>query len=195
MLDGAAAALPQMPIARAMPNNLPIPTSLFAPDITGFHLPVTCAARQIGEMPGSDHDELAAPLARMGLIAPGDVFAVTRLSGGVSCDVWKVEPEGKPPLVVKRALAKLRVAADWRAPPERWKAEVAWLKLAAGIDPATAPAILGVDEAAALFAMAFLDGCPLWKAELAAGRVDVAFAATTGRKLATIHAATAGRAD
>lgn len=142
-----------------------------------------------------DHDALALALARMGLIAPGEVFAVTRLAGGVSCDVWKVDRPGTGSLVVKKALEKLRVAADWRAPPRRWKAEVAWLKLAHAIDPATAPAIVGEDEEAGLFAMAFLGHCPLWKAELAAGRIDVAFAAVTGRKLSRIHAATAARAD
>ena len=145
-------------------------------------------------MSDPDHDELAAPLARMGLIAAGEFFTTSRLGGGVSCDVWKVERPGTRSLVVKRALAKLRVAADCQAPPERWKAEVAWLKLAHGIDPACAPAIVGEDGETGLFAMPLVPG-KLWKAELAAGRVDVDFAALTGRKLAAIHAATAGRPD
>jgi aminoglycoside phosphotransferase (APT) family kinase protein len=144
---------------------------------------------------GSDDAELAPPLVRMGLIASGGSFTATRLAGGVSCDVWKVERPGLAALVIKRALAKLRVKADWFAPSGRWKAEVDWLTLAGGIDPTTAPPILGIDEQAGMFAMEFLEGLPLWKAELAAGRVDVLFAATTGRKLAAIHAATAGRAD
>ena len=144
---------------------------------------------------GSDDAELAIPLTRMGLIASGGSFTATRLAGGVSCDVWKVERPGQSALVVKQALAKLRVKADWFAPPERWKAEVDWLTLAGRIDPTTAPPILGVDAPSGMFAMAFLEGLPLWKAELAAGRVDVPFAAVTGAKLAAIHAATAGRAD
>ena len=143
--------------------------------------------------------DLAAALTRMGLLSSGGVFTAVRLGGGVSCDVWKVARPGRdsaqsimPALVVKRALAKLRVEADWRAPPERWAAEVAWLKLAGEIDPGTAPQILGEDAQTGMFAMAFLDR-PLWKTELAAGRVDSGFAAVTGHKLATIHAATAGR--
>src|SRR5580692_2408502 len=127
-----------------------------------------------------DQQELAAPLARMGLLAPGGAFTATRLSGGVSCDVWLVARPGLPGLVVKRALAKLRVAAEWRAPPERWATEVAWLKLAGDINPSTAPQILGEDPKAGMFAMAFLESLPLWKTELAAGRVDVGFAAVTG---------------
>ncbi len=155
-------------------------------------------------MSDPDHDTLAAPLERMGLIAAGEFFTATRLGGGVSCDVWKVErPPGRASaqsnqttgaLVVKRALAKLRVAADWQAPPERWKAEVAWLKLAHGIDPTCAPAVAGEDDQSGLFAMPLVPG-KMWKAELAAGHVDVNFAALTGGKLATIHAATAGRPE
>ena len=153
-------------------------------------------------MTPAEHDELAPALARMGLLAPGGSFTASRLSGGISCDVWKVERPGpgrdsaksiKPVLVVKRALARLRVEADWRAPPERWAAEVAWLKLAGAIDPGTAPQILGEDAQAGMFAMAFLENRPLWKTELAAGHIDPGFAAITGHKLATIHASTAGR--
>jgi aminoglycoside phosphotransferase (APT) family kinase protein len=143
----------------------------------------------------TDTQDLAAALTRMGLLPAGGAFTAASLTGGVSCDVWLVERPGLPRLVIKRALAKLRVAADWRAPPERWATEVAWLKLAGGIDPSTAPQILGEDRQAKMFAMAFLENLPLWKSELAAGRVDTGFAAITGHKLATIHALTAGRDD
>lgn len=142
----------------------------------------------------SPDDDVAAALAAMGL-ASGPV-ALTPMAGGVSCDVWRVDlPDG--PICVKRALPKLRVAADWRAPPERSQAEVAWLQLVAGIDPALVPAVLGEDRARHIFAMQFLapDDYPLWKAQLAAGVVDPDFVALVGSALARIHAATAGRAD
>src|SRR5580704_9391008 len=135
----------------------------------------------------TDLKDLAAALTRMGLLTAGAAFTAASLTGGVSCDVWLVERPGLPKLVVKRALAKLRVAAEWRAPPERWATEVAWLKLAGYINPSTAPQILGEDPKAGMFAMAFLESLPLWKTELAAGRVDTGFAAVTGHKLAAIH--------
>lgn len=141
----------------------------------------------------SPYDDVAAALAAMGLAAP---VALTPMSGGVSCDVWRVDlPDG--PVCVKRALPKLRVAADWRAPPERSQAEVAWLRLVAGIDPALVPKVMGEDRARHIFAMQFLapQDCPLWKTQLAAGVVDPGFAAQVGSALARIHAATAGRAD
>jgi aminoglycoside phosphotransferase (APT) family kinase protein len=131
-------------------------------------------------------------LTAMGL-AHGPLHA---MSGGVSCDVWRVDLPGGP-ICVKRALPKLRVAADWRAPPERAEAEVAWLRLVAGIDPALVPKVLDEDRARHIFAMQFLppEDYPLWKAQLAVGHVDPDFAAQVGAASARIHAATAGRAD
>ncbi len=63
--------------------------------------------------------------------------------------------------------------------------------------PPPAPQIVGEDHAHYMFAMRFLEprDYPLWKAELRDGHVDVNFAAVTGRKLARIHAETAGKPD
>ncbi|HEY0299942.1 MAG TPA: aminoglycoside phosphotransferase family protein [Rhizomicrobium sp.] len=142
-------------------------------------------------------DELAQSLTTMGLVRAGEAFAVSALSGGVSCDVFRIEVASREPFVVKRALSRLRVAAEWRAPPERAAAEVAWIRLVAEIEPSWVPQVLGEDRARHLFAMTFLppETYPVWKAELAAGRIDVAFAAAVGAALARIHAATAGRDD
>jgi hypothetical protein len=79
--------------------------------------------------------DFAPALREAGLIGEDEPFAVSSLSGGVSCDVFLVEAKGRSPVVVKRALPKLRVAADWQAPVERAETEVAWLRLAADVDP------------------------------------------------------------
>jgi len=127
----------------------------------------------------------------------GQSIAVEPLSGGISCDVLRVRVADGPEMVVKRALPKLRVAADWRAPAERAGTEVDWFNLVAGIDPRLVPEILGEDRAHHTFAMEYLppETHPLWKTELAAGRVDIAFATRVGTSVARIHAATAGRED
>jgi aminoglycoside phosphotransferase (APT) family kinase protein len=140
--------------------------------------------------------DVAQALTEMGLLRDGEQFAIAKLSGGVSCDVWRVELE-RGPVCVKRALAKLRVAANWYAPAERAETEVAWFRLAASVDPKCVPAILGEDRARHMFAMTYFppDEYPVWKANLAAGNVDVNFAARVGRAIASIHAATAGRTD
>ena len=141
-------------------------------------------------------DEIRAALADMGLVDADAHYPLSALGGGVSCDVYLADLPGRH-IVVKRALPKLRVAADWRAPPERSEAEVAWIRLVAGIDPKRVPGILGEDHKRHIFAMEYLppEQFPLWKTLLADGRVDAGFAARVGTELAGIHAATAGRED
>jgi aminoglycoside phosphotransferase (APT) family kinase protein len=107
----------------------------------------------------------------------------------VSCDVWKVETSSGP-IVVKRPLPQLRVAAEWLAPVERGTSEVRWLKRARGVDPRIVPEVLAELPGHA-FAMRFLPGCPVWKDELMAGRIDAGFAAQVGQGIAAVHAATA----
>ena len=136
--------------------------------------------------------DLLAALRRMHLLAPDATAAGERLTGGVSSDIWRIDlPAG--PICVKRALAKLRVAADWRAPVERNRYEARWMARAAAAVPGAAPRLLGQDDASGALAMAYLapDTHPLWKAELHAGRADPRFAAAVGAAIAAIHAATA----
>jgi aminoglycoside phosphotransferase (APT) family kinase protein len=137
--------------------------------------------------------DLVAALSRLDLVRPADCARFTPLSGGVSSDIWRVD-RARGPICVKRALAKLKVAADWRAPVERNAYEVAWMETAGRLVPGSAPRILGHDCGAGLFAMDYLDPADyrLWKAELMAGRAEPAFAALVGRSLAAIHAGTAG---
>jgi len=140
--------------------------------------------------------DLAAALDRLGLVAPGQQPRFTPLPGGVSSDIWRVDLVTGP-ICIKRALPKLKVAADWRAPVERNAYEVAWMETAGRLVPGSAPRILGHDAGAGLFAMEFLDPQKhrLWKSELKEGRADPSFAAAVGRSLAAIHAGTAGRTE
>jgi len=120
------------------------------------------------------------------------VPACEPLAGGVSSDIWRVELPGGP-VVVKRALPRLRVAQLWEAPVERNRYERRWLEAANAIVPGVAPKVLAGDDIC--FAMEFLPALPVWKSELRAGRADPAFAAEVGRRLVAIHDATARRAD
>ena len=132
----------------------------------------------------------------MGLVGPRDRCAVTPLSGGVSSDIVRVEVAGHS-FCVKRALAKLKVAADWRAPVERNHSEAEWIRVAGEIVPDAAPRLVAEDTAAGLFAMQWLEPAsyPVWKSQLRDGTIEPEVATEVGRRIARIHAATAGRRD
>jgi len=136
--------------------------------------------------------ELAAWLVHAGLIEDSDTVVAEPLTGGVASDIWRVQAGGRS-FAIKRALAKLRVARDWRAPVSRNGNEVEWLLEAGRIVPDAVPHVLAHDVAVGAFAMDYLqpEDHPVWKAELRAGRADPAFAAAVGRAIAAIHGATA----
>ena len=140
--------------------------------------------------------EMVDALRKLGLASADEAVQVIPLTGGVSSDVVAVQtPRGA--YVVKRSIPKLRVKADWRAPVTRAGSEVAWLRFVGGLDAHLVPAVLAEIPEDHLFVMPFLDPAthPVWKGELAAGRVVPAFAGQVGRDLARIHGAAAGRAD
>lgn len=129
------------------------------------------------------------------LAGPGEVARWTPLTGGVSSDLWRVDLPGRS-LCVKRALAKLKVAADWQAPVSRNAYEWAWMRFASRHRPDSVPELLAHDPEAGLFAMAYLppEHYPMWKTQLLQGDVRVATAAAVGELLGTLHAASAGDA-
>lgn len=140
--------------------------------------------------------DLLEAVGRLGLIGPGEQPVMAPLKGGVSSDIWRVETASQT-FCVKRALAKLKVAADWRAPVERNAYEAAWMQEAGRIVPDAVPALLGQDEASGVLVMAYLppEHFSLWKDQLFQGHADADVAAKVGRCLVMIHAATADRDD
>ncbi len=140
----------------------------------------------------SEPTEILAVLRRGGLIAAEDRPVLTPLAGGVSSDIWRVDLPGGP-VCVKRALARLKVAADWRAPVERNAYEAAWMATAARVEPSAVPELLYLDRSAGALVMRFLEPerHPLWKTLLRDGLAEPASAAAVGMRLASIHRATA----
>jgi aminoglycoside phosphotransferase (APT) family kinase protein len=139
--------------------------------------------------------DLRAMLVRLGLCAPDEPFVVEPLAGGVSSDIVRVDLPGRS-LCVKRALPRLKVAADWRVPVGRSAHEADWLRVAASIRPEAVPALLGYDPPSGALAMQWLAPAdhPVWKTQLRDGHCDPAVAARLAGALAAIHAATAGDA-
>ena len=149
--------------------------------------------------PDQDQD-LRLALERMQLLRPGEAFRAETLPGGVSSDILRIDLPGRSSdlsFCFKRALAKLKVAADWRAPVERNHAEAEWLRVAAQLAPDCVPRLLGEDMQSGAFAMEYLaPGLhPVWKNELRDGNIRTETAAAVAGCIAAIHAGTAHRAD
>ena len=122
-------------------------------------------------------DALLAALSRMDLLRPGEQpTGSVPLSGGVSSDIMRVDLE-RGSICVKRALPRLRVEADWRAPIERNRYEAGGCGTVGAILPDAVPRVLGDDRETGMFAMPFLEPVnhPVWKAQLRDGTIsDVA---------------------
>lgn len=142
----------------------------------------------------------AAPLyqalARMGLVETGERPALVPLEGGVSSEIYRVELRTGP-ICLKRALPRLKVAAEWHAPVERNRWEALWMRTVAAIAPQFVPRVLGEDAATGSFAMEYLDPArhPNWKSLLRDGAIEPRIASEVGRRLVRVHAATAGDAE
>ena len=148
-----------------------------------------------GAAPSSSDEEaerLRVALMRMRLLDADEQVQWTPLTGGVSSAIF-LASTSRGRLCVKRALSQLKVAADWRAPVERNRAEVAWIRTVMGIAPDAVPRVLGHDLEGDAFAMEYLppDQYHNWKALLSNGTVDTAVAAQIARILVAIHRATA----
>lgn len=130
--------------------------------------------------------EVKEVLLKQGWIQ-SDQTTLTPLTGGVSSEIYLVE-EGSRRFVVKRALEKLKVEADWFADTARNDAEQAYIRYVGSFRPDAMPAIIGSDSSASLFAMEYLDGFSNWKDALLSGQCDVHLADKAGRLLGEIHA-------
>lgn len=158
--------------------------------------PAPSAPPQPGGAAGGAHvlpPEFVQALRELGL-AGDEVVHGEPLVGGVSSDIWRIET-AQGTFCAKRALPKLRVAADWRAPIARNAYEARWMQVAAQAVPGSAPRVLGQHEALGVLVMQWLapHEHALWKSQLRDGRVDAAFARALGDTLGRIHAHAAAR--
>ena len=134
---------------------------------------------------------LHAALRRMGLVGEGELPGLLPLAGGVSSDIYRVET-AKGPICLKRALPRLKVRAEWMAPVERSRYEVAYMRTAGAIVPGFVPRILGEDPPSGAFAMEYLDpeSHPVWKGQLRDGKIDPDTAREVAGRLVRVHQST-----
>lgn len=138
-----------------------------------------------------DPEAMRRVFVALGLAEADEPVAATALTGGVSSGIYRVDLRSGS-CCLKQALPRLKVAKEWLVPVERVFSEIAWLRAVDRIVPGHVPRVLGEDEATKSFVMEFLGPeCRNWKADMLAGRVDVAVAQAVGDVLGRIHAATA----
>jgi D-3-phosphoglycerate dehydrogenase len=118
------------------------------------------------------------------------------LGGGVASDIHIVDTvRGK--IVVKEALAELRVAAHWPSDPARSLIEAHALQTIANLlGEGAVPKVLWVDPEKHRFGMELIDPrLRNWKLDLLAGKIDIATASRAGELLGQLHGRSATRTD
>jgi aminoglycoside phosphotransferase (APT) family kinase protein len=135
--------------------------------------------------------EFLQMLRRDGVVRRDDARLIP-LVGGVSCEIYLVE-DGAERFVVKRALAKLKVKADWFADVSRNRYEREFIRYVARFLPAAVPSLRECATSGNYFAMEYLGGeFRNWKQLLLDGQADVESAQRAGTLLAEIHRHSAG---
>lgn len=136
-----------------------------------------------------------------GHLADPRTAKVRELSGGVSNAVFLIE-QGTERFVVKQALGKLRVQADWQCSVERIWREVEVLTAMQGLlhdfplTPHPVPQILWQDQELYSYAMtAAAEGSQTWKEQLFSRHIDFFQAYVAGSLLGRFHARSWLQAD
>jgi aminoglycoside phosphotransferase (APT) family kinase protein len=138
-----------------------------------------------------DAGSVLAYLAGRHVLGRGPGVTAEILAGGVS-NVVLAAGGGERQVVVKQALARLRVADEWYAPPGRAMIEADALELAGALTPAEVPRLVDRDPGRhALTIERAPSGWRDWKTQLLGGRADAAVARHLGRTLACWHSRTA----
>ena len=132
-------------------------------------------------------EEFGTALRELGL-AGEEALAGRPLAGGVSSDIWWIAT-ARGTVCAKRALSKLRVAADWRAPIARNLYEARWMQVAQEASPGCTAQVLGQHPRLGVLVMSYLEPAryELWKQALREGRADPGTARRVGAMLARIH--------
>jgi aminoglycoside phosphotransferase (APT) family kinase protein len=138
-----------------------------------------------------DQDTFLELLRRDGVVQSPDAY-LTALSGGVSCDIYLVEDDDDR-FVVKRALEKLRVKADWFADIRRNRTEWEYIRYVSRFLPLAMPGLRQCSATDNYFAMEYFNGdYSNWKQVLLAGHARPEHATQAGNILGQIHRRSTG---
>lgn len=138
-----------------------------------------------------DADALVGYLRGSGHIGADELVRVEVLHGGVSNRTVRVDRAAPPDLVIKQALPRLRVEAEWYCDPARIVREAAAMRrLRELVGGACVPQLIFLDEPHSLLAM---EAVPRphdnWKSLLLAGCINPDHVEQFARLLSAIHSA------
>ena len=134
-------------------------------------------------------------LCEHGVFDTAETLQIEVLTGGVSSLVLRASGSSRC-VVVKQALAQLRVRDEWRSRVERSTIEARCAQVIGKLVPGCVPETLAIDEVRHAFVMGCApNGSANWKVQLMSGLVESGTAARAGRLLGRIHARSAGRED
>lgn len=129
-----------------------------------------------------------AALRAAGRVGPGNT--VRRLSGGVSSFIAVVDEEGGAGAwVAKAARQRLDVQAEWIADPRRaYREGIILQALGRSLGPVRVPEVYRMHDAPPILELEWI-GPPAvsWKAELLAGRADLAVVEALAEGMAVLH--------
>ena len=151
--------------------------------------PFTVTTADFAALDIEDSPALIGWLRAHGHLAPGETPRCTNLHGGVSNRTVLVERPSGEAWVLKQALEKLRVAADWHSDPRRIHREALGLRRLAHLaPPGTITPLLFEDHEQHLLAMqAVSQPHENWKTVLLAREPDPGHVRQFAELLGTIH--------
>jgi hypothetical protein len=135
----------------------------------------------------ADKNVLADYLLRRGLISANAEYKINYLSGGVSGVAAFVSANGKD-MIIKQALAKLKVAEEWLCDPSRMRIEARSNEIYHHLVPENTPEVYFYDEANYIFGRAAApEHCVMWKTDLMSGKLDFEVARKVIESLMIVH--------
>ena len=142
-----------------------------------------------------DDRERVRDFWRIDLARADEPQSIEFLGGGVSSIVVRVTSEDGA-FVIKQAIRRLRVQADWYSRPERSAIDARCAQVLAELVPGSTPEVIAVVPRRNAFVMRSAPlGTETWKDRLLRGIVDTEVASAVGRLLGRLHAASAPRRD
>lgn len=135
----------------------------------------------------SNQQILEEYLRQRNLVSDEAGFEINYCKGGVSGTVVYVDRPGKP-LIIKQALAQLKVKETWLCDPNRMYIEYESNKIYHELMPENAPEVYFYDEENYIYGReAVPAGCNMWKADLLDGLLDFKVAQKSIETLAVVH--------